>query len=573
LVAVVMVVRSASGAVATIPGGTNILHVPMSWCVVNGSPAAVSPNVTSEGTTVADTTTDAVIWRRHERPTDNVYTPQASISLRSSINNAWGTLSFPIIADPDTTHGLQGDVDSTTNEATTMVNNCDTAYTNLGRSGIGITAVNVNLWDDANGGHIFQVGLGGCSYVPGQPCSQDFFIVVTDNHYMYPTVPNRQIPGDGTLIADPFDVTVGHETGHALGLPHRTDPTALMNPTLTDNNGDGRIDNIGLNASEVSTLRATANNVPGLEVDPEGTFLPGPRLEMRLMDGPEQKLPRNLDLAALSLLLDTKTDTAHVIQRLWGLLPCKSLKPTTYEVFADLDNAQATGASPALLARLGFRTAPRGADLLARTKIVGSKKKGRDYSTCQSSMKAWIVTKGRVTALPRSKFDARIATMRAWRVFSSTGKPQTPPLPLVVNLFNSIDFSFHLRGLATKFKIDRPVRLSGGVVSRGKLIDRFGKGARGARFILQRPRFPHCFPAGPGTPGGKVAITFDGLRPNLEIHALLGPIEVLRGVKTDAKGSGQINFPIPEGARRGNHLVTIGHDGLALTADCTLTVQ
>jgi heme O synthase-like polyprenyltransferase len=88
-------------ALATLPNGTRILYVPMSWCVVRGTPAAVAPNVTSEGTTVADTNTDAVMWRRHERPTDNGFLPQASVSLRSSINNSWGTLNFPLINDPD----------------------------------------------------------------------------------------------------------------------------------------------------------------------------------------------------------------------------------------------------------------------------------------------------------------------------------------------------------------------------------------------------------------------------------------------------------------------------------------
>ena len=41
------------------PGGIDILHVPMSWCIVDGSPAQASPNL------AGDTNTDAIIWRRH----------------------------------------------------------------------------------------------------------------------------------------------------------------------------------------------------------------------------------------------------------------------------------------------------------------------------------------------------------------------------------------------------------------------------------------------------------------------------------------------------------------------------
>jgi hypothetical protein len=58
-----------------------------------------------------------------------------------------------------------------------------------------------------------------------------------------------------------------------------------------------------------------------------------------------------------------------------------------------------------------------------------------------------------------------------------------------------------------------------------------------------------------------------------EIHAPLGPNLVLRGVNTDANGAGRIALPIQRGTRAGLHLVTIGHDQLALAADCTATVE
>src|ERR671929_28483 len=83
--------------------GQDLLHVPISWCIVEGSPAAANPNV------AGDTNTDDLIWRRHERPTDNIHTPQAGISFRSAIMDR-GLLNFPIIADPDTTFGVPGDM-------------------------------------------------------------------------------------------------------------------------------------------------------------------------------------------------------------------------------------------------------------------------------------------------------------------------------------------------------------------------------------------------------------------------------------------------------------------------------
>src|SRR5687768_214321 len=90
---------------ATSPAGPDILHVPISWTSIIGSPAQAAPNVGG------DTNTDAILWRRHERPTDNIYLPQASISFRSGINSVWGTgLTFPTITDSNTTFGVAGDV-------------------------------------------------------------------------------------------------------------------------------------------------------------------------------------------------------------------------------------------------------------------------------------------------------------------------------------------------------------------------------------------------------------------------------------------------------------------------------
>ena len=160
-------------AVGTGTGGRDVYHVPMSWCAVEGSPAAAAPNITPIGSTTPDTSTDAVLWRRHERPTDNILLPQADITLRSAINDAWGALNFPIIADPDTAVGLQGDVRGEANtqlgagsEFATLIQNCDDAWAKLGRAGIGITTINVNLFHDAAGDYIVAAPGGGLRGYP-----------------------------------------------------------------------------------------------------------------------------------------------------------------------------------------------------------------------------------------------------------------------------------------------------------------------------------------------------------------------------------------------------------------------
>ncbi|MDQ2696517.1 MAG: hypothetical protein M3Z21_14330 [Pseudomonadota bacterium] len=87
----------------------NVLHVPMSWCAVQGSPAQANPTILGLSG-ILDNTTDAVLWRRHKRPTDSIFLPQAQISLRSAINNAWDAFNFPIIADSNLANGQMGDV-------------------------------------------------------------------------------------------------------------------------------------------------------------------------------------------------------------------------------------------------------------------------------------------------------------------------------------------------------------------------------------------------------------------------------------------------------------------------------
>ncbi|HEX8067594.1 MAG TPA: hypothetical protein VF520_13830 [Thermoleophilaceae bacterium] len=563
-----------------------MLHVPMAWCVVNGSPAQAAPNITSEGSGAADTDTDAVIWRRHERPTDNIYLPQVTISLRSAINNAWGTFNFPLIADPDTTRGQPGDmngwdVNADGAEFTAMVNGCDTAYANEGRAGIGITAVNAGLFHDnadpaADGdtqfGYVGVIGWGGCTEDATGNCATpyDGRIVVIDNHYKYPTVADRtrpptdEDPAGNTQFTrtDPFDQLVGHETGHALGLEHRTNNLALMNPGQVDNAGDGRADNIGLDATEIATLRASAQNVPGLETDPPGVFVPGRATGMRLVDGPRSRRLRPYrDLAELRAAIDRKR-FFHLGQQLWGLHPCTKRRVTRYAFLTDLDARTSTGAGPADLERRGIPGDFAGADLLGRIDVVATGRK-----RCSTRTRAWVVDEGAIVELGGKDLRPQIQTLRMHPHFDEIPTPRD----FVAEVWHTIDLGVSQAALPIGLRLGRPFRAQGLVVGGGRVEDALGKEAGGGRFVLERPDFPHCFPAGDATAGGAVTVTFEGLRRSAAVHALLGPDEVARG-ETNSKGGGRISLPIPRTARPGLHLVTIGHDRQALTADCSVNV-
>lgn len=85
------------GAVQAAP----FLEIPIRWCGVEGAPAMVDPG------SLGEASTDDVLWRRHERPSDRIYIPDANLTFRSAATAAIknGPQSFPIIRDPSGSGG------------------------------------------------------------------------------------------------------------------------------------------------------------------------------------------------------------------------------------------------------------------------------------------------------------------------------------------------------------------------------------------------------------------------------------------------------------------------------------
>jgi hypothetical protein len=566
-------------AVGAWTGGQDVYHVPLSWCAVQGSPAAANPNITPLGSTTPDTTTDAVLWRRHERPTDNIYINQTGITFRSAINNAWGTLNFPIIPDPDTTLGQQGDmrgedVNAFGVEYNQLLTDCDNAWTALGRAGIGVTAINANLFHNATGDYVGVIGWGGCtrSLMTGNCVAPyDGRIVVIDNNYLYPTVADRTFPPSpadpaGNLqfvLTDPLDQLVGHELGHALSLQHRTNAMALMNPGQTDNDGDGQSDNIALNAAEVTQLRTNAQGVPGLETDPPTQFIPGAFVRTRIADQTREhdNLPPYRDLAVVKVTLNKKAAQVHFGAQFFGVIPeVNGARPQVWFLI-DSDGKE-SGIPLNQLKEIGVpETSFAGADLVIRADVAGRGVSGT----------GWIYQQGRITRLDRViSFDLQRLIMEPH--FSPIRGQEPPKIgPAAIHDIVEAVLPAGLAGIM----LDKPfvvqvIALEPGQPGVDKLDERVGE--PGIHFVLENPSFAHCFVQDEGVAGRTVKIRIEGLRPNRGLHGLLGPQPVFTGV-ADATGGGVIDFPIPHDARPGVHLVTIGTDDTALTADCALTVK
>jgi hypothetical protein len=256
-------------------------------------------------------------------------------------------------------------------------------------------------------------------------------------------------------------------------------------------------------------------------------------------------------------------------QQLFGILPATARQRHWFLI--DADNATAGAAAAAIRGVGGPATAFTGADIVLRADVVGQAVTGGQ---------AWQFQGGNLVPLVGVNFSLRRLVMHPLRttIVGRDGRPVwTPPGE------THADFPVHHIVAATlpATGFDRllegaPFRIQALVVT-----EEAGERAedeidvqdpqRGVVFDLNPPSFPHCFAQSETTPGGKVVFDTEKLRPNMGVHGLLGPRLVFRGT-TDENGEGMFEFTIPEDTEPGFHLVTIGNDGTALTADCVVNV-
>ena len=573
-----------------------VRSVPIRWCIVEGAPAATNPEA------VGEPDTDSVAWRRHERTSESTFIPQAEVTLRSSLWNIAESdaLNFPIIADQDTSNAAHelGDIlnpsvdDSEWNDTYQA---CVDAWENdLEVDDIGIVAVIVRRIRETNGDlGPFAIGWFGARRV-----------VLEDNAWSLCGSDPAFFQGG---VCDPVDKTFGHEVGHTLptsissatstnGLRHTCNNTTnMMRQGRRDPDGNGELNNFNLDdeidqltsagpddsqctgddvfetdVDQITAVYDAAAEVPGCMI--AGTNTPcSTQSDVQTDKRKDAELP-DIDLAS-ARIMENDNGQFRIIHELYGKINPKQLDKFNLEYFAllDTDNNPATGGDPSTL---GLNSSFKGADMITRVRVINF---------------VVPITSSSVDVPPILATTNTVWRFKGGKFVEVEGEKTQSLVDPLIMVLEYPDNRTETRHTADRVVIVMPTSVRGAkqvpirlqAIARATpaegnaIIDKLDDSREelGVSLRLRFPKFPICR-VGPSPlfAGGPATVTVSGLLPDKAAHAVFGSTEVAAGI-ADSNGDVIIPFTVPATETNGSHLVTVGTNGTALTADCIAEVE
>jgi len=572
--------------------------IPIRWCVVAGAPAASNP------AGVGEPDADNVLWRRHERISEATYIPSADVTLRSGLWNIVESsdLNFPVIADPDTSDpdhqpgDILDPVDFSSDEWDAAYDACVEEWADeLGVDDMGIVAVVARrIVDDDGDPTVFAWGWFGARRT-----------LLEDNSWSFCDSTTAD-PG----VCDGVDKTFGHEVAHTLpttatglttteGIRHTCSNANMMRTGRRDTTGDGELDNFGISTSIAQitgnggdNAQCTGDDATETVDQPELIYAAGGEVPGCVNAGTndscgtqmadvQSDIRDDVDVSSVDLasarIIDSSEGTTRIVHELSGKIDPALLPGTVLEYFSflDTDNDPDTGADPD---SLGIQTDFRGAEIVTRvivSNIViealppGSSASQVSTPLFGASATVWVAKAGQFSPTDANGIFARVSPLVAVGEgfdgnprYSHTADRVEITIPNTVRGPVAMPMRLHALSRATDN--------NAGTIEIDQLESE-GEGI-GALMRLRLPKFPLCsvMPK-PIFAGGFAQVDVTGLIPNRGVHVVFGKDLVANGM-ADASGAASVSFSVPPGAVPGKHLVTVGTDETALTADCITEV-
>jgi hypothetical protein len=591
LACVSLLVAPAGGPTAALASITaaepiEVIHVPLRWCVLEGSPAERSGEW------------DRALLRRQRLASDRIWVRKAHVTFRSAVTSWVSEESrFPRIRDLGGP-GEPGDVrdpkvpegDADRTELDGIRDRCDAAWDDLGRRlghpFHGPVAINIRRFVTKSGEITHSWGYGGrTGPKPADYCEYDGefkhawggYIMVVDSDYTGNS--------DGMAVA--------HELGHVLMLGHgdgvddkagrgfddwcddredSTVPESLMDHFL-DNATDR------LSPPQRSLSRRIARKYAGAQVDPDGLFVDSDDLADERTDGFDEKgfpvdgpdvSDPSIDLTTIRVAVNERADSVALSESVTGPIPDGAANE--YLLFVDVDGDPNTGGTPS---DVGIQSGAPGLELITSVVVTGPNVTGATAWVFRDL--GWVDVTGQGVT-PEVSFAV----------------DETSPTPLVDGI--SVDVPRSMLGpIGMEVEPAQPyaplqaraIALQGTHEAPGGEVDVLPGGGGDPLFFqnemvpmyLERPAYPTCsFPPDPVLPGDPVSVVVERFgtgRDGAPIEVFLGAdqLEIVDGVPTlDDNGATRFQVTMPAGSPEGLRVINVQLVGTALEATCVLPV-